>query len=290
MSEGGALVNLGDLSKPATVLIEKISDALGGIAKPWQVKRVARAEAEADLIRAQARIGLSDLEQRALIRLAHEEGNKQENIESITAKAISNLAPESKPEQIEKDWLTHFFDRSRLVSDQEMQSLWSNILAGQANNPGTFSKKTVDIVATLGKADARLFTQFCTFVWMIGEPTAMILEEQHEVFNCYGINFSSLNHLDNLGLITFNNLTGFIRRGLTKYATVFYYGQPLTIEFPQDLNELQIGTVLLTRAGQELVAVCGAVSSDDYFKYILDRWLSQNYILSSSVIAKSCTT
>jgi hypothetical protein len=286
MSEGGALINLGDVSKPATVLIEKISDAIGGIAKPWQVKRVARAEAEADLIRGQARIELSDMEQRALIRMVHEEGNKQENIENITSKAIPNLSSESKPDQIEKDWLTHFFYRSRLVSDQEMQSLWSKILAGQANSPGKFSKRTVDIVATLDKADAQLFTQFCTFVWMIGGPTAMILEEQHDVFNRKGINFSSLNHLDDLGLITFNNLTGFIRRGFTKYATIFYYGQPLNIEFPQDENELEIGKVLLTRAGQELVTVCGAVASDEYFKYILDKWLSQNYILSSSVIAR----
>lgn len=285
MSEGGALINLGDLSKPATVLIEKISDAVGGIAKPWQLKRVAKAEAEANLIRAQAKIEISDMEQRALIRMVHEEGRKQENIENITAKAIPHLSPESKPEQIERDWLTHFFDQSRLVSDHEMQSLWSNILAGQANNPGTFSKRTVDIVATLDKADAQLFTKFCTFVWMVGGPTAMVLEEQHDVFNRAGINFSSLNHLDDLGLITFNNLTGFIRRGIGKYATVFYYGQPLAIEFPQDENELQIGKVLLTRSGQELATVCGSVASDEYFKYVLDKWINQGYILSSSVVA-----
>lgn len=36
MSDGKGLVNLGDLSKLATVLFEKISDAVGGIAKPWQ--------------------------------------------------------------------------------------------------------------------------------------------------------------------------------------------------------------------------------------------------------------
>jgi hypothetical protein len=284
MSDGGALMNLGDVSKPATVLIEKISDAIGGIAKPWQVKRVAKAEAEADLIHAQAKIKISDMEQRALTRMVHEEGKKQENIESITAKAIPQLSNESKPEQIESDWLTYFFDRGRLVSDQEMQSLWSSILAGQANNPGAFSKRTVDIVATLDTADAHLFTKFCTFVWMIGGPTVIVLEEQHDLFNRVGINFSSLNHLDDLGLITFNNLTGFMRRGLSKNVTVFYYGQPLTIEFSQEANELQIGKVLLTRAGQELVTVCGSVASDEYYQYILNKWLEQGYILSSPVV------
>jgi hypothetical protein len=44
------LAKLGDLTKPATVLIEKISDAVGGIFKPYQVVRLAKAEAEANRI------------------------------------------------------------------------------------------------------------------------------------------------------------------------------------------------------------------------------------------------
>ncbi len=31
------LAKLGDLTKPATVLIEKISDAVGGVFKPYQI-------------------------------------------------------------------------------------------------------------------------------------------------------------------------------------------------------------------------------------------------------------
>lgn len=40
------LAKLGDLTKPATVLIEKISDAVGGVFKPYQVVRVAKADVE----------------------------------------------------------------------------------------------------------------------------------------------------------------------------------------------------------------------------------------------------
>lgn len=93
---GGALINLGnfgDLSKPATVLIEKVSDAVGGIAKPWgQIVRIARAEVAAETIRAQGRIQISEIEERALVRMVREEGKKQENIENITAKSIPNLS------------------------------------------------------------------------------------------------------------------------------------------------------------------------------------------------------
>ena len=83
MPEGKSIINLGDLSKPATVLIEKISDAIGGYFKPYQIKRVAKAEAEADIIRAQGQIEVSDIQRRALGRFLAEEAIKQENIESI---------------------------------------------------------------------------------------------------------------------------------------------------------------------------------------------------------------
>jgi hypothetical protein len=78
MTGGSSLINLGDLSKPATTLIEKVSDAVGGIAKPWHTVRLAKAEAKAEIIRAQTRIQISEIEERALIRMVREEGKKQE--------------------------------------------------------------------------------------------------------------------------------------------------------------------------------------------------------------------
>ena len=56
-----SLINLGDISRPATTLIEKVSDAIGGYCKPYPIKRVAKAEAEADLIKAEGQIEIDDL-------------------------------------------------------------------------------------------------------------------------------------------------------------------------------------------------------------------------------------
>jgi len=101
MAEGLSLVNFGDLSKPATVLIEKISDAIGGIAKPGQIIRVAKAEAKAEVIRANAQIEIGDLHRRALRRFIVEGGRKQQNIESITQKAIPHLDDNANPANME---------------------------------------------------------------------------------------------------------------------------------------------------------------------------------------------
>lgn len=116
--------------------------------------------------------------------MVREEGLKQENIESITAKAIPLLSEDAKPDAIERDWLSHLFDRCRLTSDAEMQSLWAAILAGQANSPGKFSRRTIELAGTLDKTDAQLFTKFCTFAWMIGDLTAMIHDPSQEKYTC----------------------------------------------------------------------------------------------------------
>ena len=49
-----SLINLGNLSKPADTLIKKVSDAVGGLFAPYQVKRMAKAEAEAAMIKEQS--------------------------------------------------------------------------------------------------------------------------------------------------------------------------------------------------------------------------------------------
>ena len=61
-----ALISFGELSRPATVLVEKVSEAIGGIFRPFQTKRMAKAEAEAGLIKAESDIQIEELKRRAL--------------------------------------------------------------------------------------------------------------------------------------------------------------------------------------------------------------------------------
>src|SRR5258708_26000038 len=131
-----SLINVGDWSKPANPLIEKISDAIGAVFKPGQIIRVAEAEAIVDRIRTTAEIERTERLQRAAIRFLAEETKKQENIESIISKALPEVSEQAKPEQVEDDWIANFFDKCRLISDEDMQKLWAKLLSGEANSPG----------------------------------------------------------------------------------------------------------------------------------------------------------
>jgi len=273
------LTKLGDLTKPATVLIEKISDAVGGVFKPYQIVRVAKADAEANRIQAESQIQVTDLHRRAMHRFLEEEAKKQSNIEAITQNALPLLEDKSAPQNVADDWITNFFDKSRIVSDGDMQQLWSRVLAGEANAPGAFAKRTVNLLADLDKGDAEMFMRLCGFGWMIGSVVPLVFDVQGEIYNSNGINFNTLSHLESLGLIQFNTIGVFKRLKLPKTIAVFYYGRPLNLTFSADIdNSLQLGQVLVTRAGQQLAAVCGSTPVEGFFDFVHDKWAGESLV------------
>ncbi len=282
MPESNSLINLGDLSKPATVLIKKISNAIGVLYEPKRIKSKAKAVAEADKIKALAQIEISDIERRAFERLIYQEGRKQENIESITAQAVQELLPEAEVEALEEDWLIHFFKNCESITDKEMQSLWAALLAREASKPGVISKRTINFITSMDKKDAELFTKLSQFVWLMGDALPLIFDEYHKIYNNEGVDFSALKHLDDIGLISFEPL-GYKRINLDQHAQLYYFGAHVRIKFNKARdNELQTGKVVFTQAGKELFPVCGAKKNNKYYKYVIDNWSKQGYVLSET--------
>lgn len=268
-----SLINLGKLSKPADTLIKKVSSAVGGICEPYQIKRIAKAETEANLIKAKSEIEITDLHHRAMHRFVEEEASRQENMETITEKALPLLDEEADPSLMEDDWVTNFFDKSRIISDNEMQSIWSNVLAGEANSPGTFSKRTVNFLGDLDKRDAELFQNLCSFGWHIDCFTPLIFNSQNKLYNDQGLNFDTLAHLDSIGLIKFNNLIIYIRTELPKKFEASYHEHSISLKMNKDKdNELPIGTAILTQIGIELATVCKAPRVEGFREYVKEQW------------------
>jgi len=282
-SDGFSLIKANGISKPATVLIQKISDAISGYFKPYQIRRVAKADTDAEIIKAQARIKINRLQRRALIRFVNEEAKKQENMEAITEKAVAQLTDSSTPQDMDDDWITNFFDKCRIISDKEMHLLWAKVLAGEANSPGTFSKRTVNSLGSLDKLDAQLFTKLCGFVLLVNEDSVpFIYDVQASIYNDHEIIYTALCHLDDIGLISFGSIAGFTLTKLSKQITIKYYGTTLILEFknPED-NELEFGNVMLTHIGEELSRVCGAKPVDAFLDFLIERWSKKGLVLVS---------
>ena len=276
---GHSLINIGELSRPATVLIEKVSNAVGTVWEPRQIRRVAQAKADAALILAEGEIEITDLQRRAAQRFVDEETRNQSNMESITEQAIPQLNPDAPVENMADDWIANFFDKCRIVSDEDMQNLWSRILAGEANSPSSFSRKTVNMLADMDKSDAELFANLCCFGWWInGMLAPLIFDPNDPIHHKYGINTYSLGQLNSIGFIQTGSL-GFSISERPQRITASYFGRPVNITFPAATgNKLKIGSVFLTPYGQQLSRIVETAPVDGFFEFVYDRWSEQSLV------------
>ena len=266
-------LNLGNRTKAAKALLKKTSETGVGPFAYWKIKLGARAKAAAALIEAQSEIEITELQQRTAWRLLAEEAQYQKNMEGITAKAVPQLNENADPASMDNDWMVNFFDKSRIVSDDQMQNLWSRVLAGEANTPGIYAKRTVNFLSDLDKSEADLFTKLCGFVVRIGIPVPLVFDDKAKIYNKHGINFMSLQHLESIGLIKFKSFEGFIQERVPKKFSLAYDGRTFAFEMPKDTNNtLEIGKTLLTRTGTELFPICGAKPVDGFWEYVKDKW------------------
>jgi len=177
---------------------------------------------------------------------------------------------DANPEKIEKDWITNFFDKCRLISDEEMQRLWAKLLASEANSPGNYSKRTITTLSTLDKADADLFRRLCTFTWLMDRLVPIIYSEDTKLYLNEGLRFDQLTHLRDIGLIRYESEGSFILSHREQSRTVFYHDIPVLIRFRSARScKLDVGNVLLTKVGEQLAPLCGSQPNPEFFQFVV---------------------
>lgn len=174
-------------------LVEVCAQGLGGLTKPWMIKRVAKAEAEkmkilaaaqqeidertallkAPLLLGPGTLELSTIEAatgnaatRAEARISYREERRQLNLESIALGAADALAEESdiSTEPVDDDWIARFFSAAQEVSNQDLQTLWSRLLAREVASPGAVPMRTLEVLKNLSPAEAHLFAQLTAMI------------------------------------------------------------------------------------------------------------------------------
>jgi len=285
--------DLAGFSEPTKTLIERCSNALGALAHPYQIVRVAKAESKAELIKAQGQIEIDkvkaqgvievlEVEERALARLVHEEGKKQQNIEGIVAKALPEVEDNARPESIEEDWLSNFFDKCRLVSDDEMQFLWGKVLAGEANAPGTYSKRTVNFLQSLSKDEANKFQLLCRFSIASDGSLPAIYDIKDEIYKQSGLSFSDLQNLQSFGLMVYSPIGGYTLRDIGREFLVDYFSTKLSVRMPEASPvDLDIGHALLTDLGKQLARLCALTPIEGFANYLVEKWSGLKYEITT---------
>ncbi len=264
-------------SKAIALFLEKISSAIGWYVEPKQIVRKAKAEAAAGLIKAESAQEEKTIEQRAAARIIYEETKQQQNIESIVLAALPGINEDARPNDVDNDWLAHFFDKSRLISNEDIQKLWSQILAGEVNQPGSFSIRTLQLLSTFTKYDAELFLKLNKFVWFYDETEAMAvvpngiisedkLSERLSGGEQYYLSDINLVFLHHSGQVTISGEDMRIRYGDEVFSIKNKYKPE------EGVRGLPLGYVKLTQIASELAVICKSEPNLEYMQLVIDYW------------------
>lgn len=168
------LVEISDLlglREPLSELFRAISRGCGELLEPFL--RRLRAKADIDVLRAwKAELAAAprlpdrielDLEGRSVLRVRFDDLRRQTNRERVAIGAIEELrfeadrGPASPGEgpRMEDEWIDRFWRLAQDVSNQDLQRLWSRVLAREARRVGSFSLKTLEVLSLLTPSDAR---------------------------------------------------------------------------------------------------------------------------------------
>ena len=213
------------------------------------------------------------------------------NIARIVQLAVPQLDENARPDLISEDWGANFRDKAHTCSDPEMAELWAQLLAAEVNNPGRYSRKTVNVLADLEPNDARLFKALCDFrliptdfairttshgeeeIHFTPIPLSsklVVLDERHPMYTSKGIDFGSLARLEWLGLIRFlASGYGEQRRG-NAFSRYDHGNGQLFLSYN---GLLPLGRAEFVPAGTQLAALCTSMETPDGFAdYITDFW------------------
>jgi hypothetical protein len=200
------LVNLGELSKPLTKLVEVVARGIGNAYEPIGTVRQAKAEAKAQLIRAGANIAERELLERAAARLGHVEVMRQENIESVVKIAEKQLPAEVDNKSVSQDWINHFFSGVQDVSDSDLQHIWGKILAGEVATPGSYSRRLIEFMKTMDSSEAAMLSAVMSVSfqhengWYFYFSTSRATFET--VFEKLGSKIDWQGHLTDIGILS----------------------------------------------------------------------------------------
>ena len=223
---------------------------------------------------------------------------EQVNLDMISQRAANEIrdpssqsGPQESDDTIDDDWLNAFETEARQKSTEEMQDMFGKILAGEIRNPGRYSTRTIRILASLDQGIASHFATFCSMclsslgdvdvrvVSMGGNAASNTLQE-------YGLNFASLNLLNEHGLVIsdYNSwyewtpclaMPGDGRQAICiplGYQGRYWILMPTS--HTQMNKKLRIDGVALTQSGKELSTIVKVEPADKYSK-ALAQWFEK---------------
>lgn len=291
MPSAGDMAKIGEAT---TGFVETIRRLFPGIT----VKSLQRGESytarkildDCELIKRRGReIGLSDQGINALISDTVKRHRRLANLEGAVSYAIDGISGNADPAAIDQSWLEEFQDHAEKASDESVRAMWGNLLAGEMNNPGRYSKRLMSVLSDMSASDARAFETICSLSCLHikdaegtvqahpeGRPLPLLIEDEGGgTFNNGRFSYKQRVSLESFGLI---DSSVFCISKIPPNSMMFVYLNESPAVFRNDSDkdaEMKFSPVFTT-TGEELASLCSNIGTDVSLNDIAEKAAKKN--------------
>ncbi len=194
-----------------------------------------------------------------MVRLNKENENVS-NIVNVAYNELKNNNNNNITKDLDEDWLINFFYHAKRVNLDDIQYIFGKILAGEISNPGTYSKRLLNILIDLSKEEAESFTKVASLT--LNDDNHAFIVSNENILNKYNVTAHDIILLDEAKLINLEELT-------MSEANKYEYNGYLIDLF----NDYPVFYVfVLTKAGKELVDILNKGININYLKDIIENY------------------
>lgn len=284
--------------KNSDKLIDTIQMGAGWVLKPLQQKRMAKATHNAlellknDLLEYNAELKIEDgkisfiakaeATELEVYQLAviEKEVRRQINAANIIEKTAKILEDKEEISEtpVDVDWTARYFEIVQNISNEDVQFIWSKILADEIAKPNSYSLRTLELLKNINSKEAKIFSKIYDFVFQCSGE--FLISNDEDILQKNGLKKEEQWLLEELNLVK-RNMT----ITLTKDKETFFVIKNKLVKVISN-NNSQISVMILTNVGKELYNLLVDCQNTNIEPYLFDVFNENHQVYVSKIIKK----
>ncbi|MDI9325618.1 MAG: DUF2806 domain-containing protein [Alphaproteobacteria bacterium] len=212
-------------------------------------------------------------------------GREYNNFGNMLLKSSPLITSSENKIADDNDVFWGLLEHSKTISNDDVQDLISKIIAGEYNNPETYSMSTLQTLKMLGKNEIELFERFGTLLVNNTQIPASLFTGRGNVKNIMSelkLDFGQLQTMQSLGLILPNEMKIITPNPTRTKLNISYFDKIMTYEVVNENTDIIISDFYnLSISGEQIVKHLKPKYNETYF-----AWLKKNYSVPNYTLKK----
>lgn len=179
--------------------------------------------------------------------------------------------------KMDNDFFWNTIEHSKTVSNEEVQELIAKIIAGEYNQPGSYSISTLQSIKMLGKDELELFEKVCGFLVNGDQLPHSLFSGRYNLESFMkdnNLDFRKLQLLQTLGLFLPNDMVRTIENDNKNNLEIRYFDKSIIYSSEDEKNtKIKLPNFYgLSPIGEQIIKHLSPKYIESYYV-----WLKENY-------------